>query len=69
MINKVRPRTITQDSIANQCLELYWDKDIHSVTYNEVIKYSRVSKGTVYNLFKSEAELQAKTLECYEKNF
>ena len=69
MINKGRPRTITQDSIASQCLELYWNKGIHNVTYNEVIKYSRVSKGTVYNLFKSEDELQAKTLECYEKKF
>ncbi len=69
MINKGRPRTITQDSIASQCLELYWNKGIHNVTYNEVIKYSRISKGTVYNLFKSEDELQAKTLECYEKKF
>ena len=69
MISKGRPITITQESIASQCLELYWNKGIHNVTYNEVIKYSKVSKGTVYNLFKSEDELQAKTLECYEKNF
>ena len=69
MINKGRPTTITQDSVASHCLELYWKKGIHNVTYNEVIKYSRVSKGTVYNLFKSEDELQAKTLEVYEKKF
>ena len=69
MINKGRPITITQDSIASHCLDLYWNKCIQHVTYNEVIKYLRVSKRTGYNLFKSEDEIQAKTLECYEKNF
>ena len=69
MSEKGRPTKITKNSIASKCLEIYWHKGIHNVTYNEAIKYSNYSKPTVYNLFKSEDELQAKTLEYYEKNF
>ena len=68
MSEKGRPTKITKNSIASKCLEIYWHKGIHNVTYNEAIKYSNYSKPTVYNLFKSEDELQAKTLEYYDKN-
>jgi len=68
MLAKGRPTKITKNSIASKCLELYWYKGLHNVTYNEAIKHSNFSKPTVYNLFKSEDELQAKTLEYYDKN-
>lgn len=68
MLAKGRPTKITKNSIASKCLELYWHKGLHNVTYNEAIKHSNFSKPTVYNLFKSEDELQAKTLEYYDKN-
>ena len=68
MLAKGRPTKITKNSIASKCLELYWYKGLHNVTYNEAIKYSNYSKPTVYNLFKSEDELQAKTLEYYDEN-
>ena len=69
MLAKGRPTKITKNSIASKCLELYWHKGIQNVTYNEAIKYSKCSKPTVYNLFKSEDELQAKTLEYYNDNY
>ena len=69
MLAKGRPKKITKSSIASKCLELYWAKGIHNVTYNEAIKYSNCSKPTVYNLFKNEDELQAKTLEYYHNNY
>ena len=69
MLAKGRPTKITKNSIASKCLELYWHKGIQNVTYNEAIKYSKCSKPTVYNLFKSEDELQAKTLEYYHNNY
>ena len=69
MLAKGRPTKITKNSIASKCLELYWHKGIQNVTYNEAIKYSNCSKPTVYNLFKSEDELQAKTLEYYNDNY
>ncbi|MDA9558610.1 TetR/AcrR family transcriptional regulator [Alphaproteobacteria bacterium] len=68
MLAKGRPTKITKNCIASKCLELYWNKGLHNVTYNEAIKYSNYSKPTVYNLFKSEDELQAKTLEYYDEN-
>ena len=68
MLAKGRPTKITKNCIASKCLELYWHKGLHNVTYNEAIKHSNFSKPTVYNLFKSEDELQAKTLEYYDKN-
>ena len=64
---KGRPIRITRNTVASKCLELYWKKGIQNVTYNKVIKYSSYSKRTVYNLFKNEDELQAKTLEYYNQ--
>ena len=69
MLAKGRPKKITKSNIASKCLELYWSKGIQNVTYNEAIKYSNCSKPTVYNLFKNEDELQAKTLEYYHNNY
>ena len=68
MAIKGRPVKITKNTVASKCLELYWKKGIQNVTYNEAIKHSSYSKGTVYNLFKNEDELQAKTLEYYDKH-
>ena len=38
-----------------------------NVSYNDAIKHAKVSKGTVYKLFKSEDELQKETLAYYDE--
>ena len=68
MMVKGRPVKITRNNIANKSLELYWKNGIQNTTYNAVINYSGYSKTTVYNLFESEDDLQAKTLEYYFEN-
>ena len=65
---KGRPKIITINTVVSKSVELYWKKGIQNVTYNSAINYSGYSKGTVYNLFKSEDELQAKTLDYYSEN-
>ena len=69
MTNKGRPKKITKTTIASKCLELYWKDGIQNVTYNAAIKYSDCSKGTMYNLFKSEDELHLNTLKFYIDNY
>lgn len=69
MIKKGRPVKITKNTVASKCLELYWKNGIKNVSYNDAVKYSGCSKGTIYKLFKSEDELHLNTLKFYNEKY
>lgn len=46
-------------------MKIYWKQGINNISYNDVIKTSKLSKGSFYKLFKNEDDLQAETLNTY----
>ena len=46
-------------------MHIYWKEGINNISYNDVIKISKLSKGSFYKLFYNEDDLQAETLKIY----
>ena len=44
-------------------MHIYWKEGINNISYNDVIKISKLSKGSFYKLFYNEDDLQAETLK------
>ena len=64
-----RPVTIDKNSITKKCLEFYLLNGIDNQSFNNVIKYAGVSKGTIYRLYGSEDALQKAVLVEYYNSF
>ncbi len=60
-----RPVTINKENITERCLEFYWTNGIDNNSFNEVIKYAGVSKGSIYRIYGSEDVLQKSVLSKY----
>ena len=60
-----RPVTINKEKITEKCLEFYWTNGIDNNSFNEVIKYAGVSKGSIYRIYGSEDVLQKSVLSKY----
>ena len=46
-------------------MNIYWKQGINNISYNDVIKTSKLSKGSFYKLFNNEDDLRAETFETY----
>ena len=68
MSNLGRPTSLNRQYIANACLKYYWKHGILNISYNDIIKLSKVSKGSFYKFFKDEDDLLAETLLEYYKD-
>ena len=64
-----RPVTIDKNSITKKCLDFYLLNGIDNQSFNDVIKYAGVSKGTIYRLYGSEDALQKAVLVEYYNSF
>ena len=64
-----RPKTLNKKIIAAKCYKVYWEKGINNVTYNDVIKYSGISKFSFYKTFKDEDELQRESIKFYYESY
>ena len=64
-----RPVTIDKNGITKKCLQFYLLNGIDNQSFNNVIKYAGVSKGTIYRLYGSEDALQKAVLVEYYNNF
>ena len=60
-----RPVTINKEKITEKCLDFYWTNGIDNNSFNEVIKYAGVSKGSIYRIYGSEDVLQKSVLSKY----
>ena len=60
-----RPISIDKVVITKKCLDFYWINGIDNKSFNEVIKYAGVSKGSIYRLYGSEDSLQKNVLNEY----
>lgn len=60
-----RPTSLNRRYIAKACLKYYWKHGIQNMSYNDIIKLSKVSKGSFYKFFKDEDDLLAETLLEY----
>ena len=68
MVNLGRPVSLNRKNVSEACMYAYWTNGITNISYNDVIKSSRLSKGSIYKLFNNEDDLQAETLNYYIKN-
>ncbi len=69
-INKAgRPVSIDKKTITKRCLEFYLLNGIDNQSFNNVIKYAGVSKGSIYRLYGSEDSLQKASLVEYYNSF
>ena len=62
-----RPISIDKKAITKKCLDFYLLNGIHNQSFNNVIKYAGVSKGSIYRLYGSEDSLQQSALSEYYK--
>ena len=60
-----RPVSIDKKVITKKCLEFYSNNGIDNKSFNDVIKYAGVSKGTIYRLYGNEDSLQKSVLTEY----
>lgn len=65
MLNLGRPTCLSRRNVSEVCMNIYWKQGINNISYNDVIKTSKLSKGSFYKLFKNEDDLQAETLNTY----
>jgi len=68
MVNLGRPVSLNRENVSEACMYAYWSRGITNISYNDVIKSSKLSKGSIYKLFNNEDDLQAETLNYYIKN-
>ena len=67
-MNIGRPISLNRYKISEVCLDIYWKKGINNISYNDVIKTSKLSKGSYYKLFVNEDDLHCETLITYGRN-
>ncbi|MDA9708261.1 TetR/AcrR family transcriptional regulator [Alphaproteobacteria bacterium] len=65
MVNLGRPVSLNRRNVSEVCMNIYWRQGIKNISYNDVIKTSKLSKGSFYRLFNNEDDLQAETLKTY----
>ncbi len=65
MVALGRPISLNRKNIANLCLKYYWKKGFNNISYNDIIKSTKLSKGSFYKLFIDQDDLHAETLKCY----
>ena len=65
MVNIGRPASLNRGNVSEVCMNIYWKRGIKNISYNDVIKTSKLSKGSFYRLFNNEDDLQAETLKTY----
>ena len=64
-----RPKSIDSKDIISRCCQLFWQKGINNVSFNDAIRYSNVSKGSVYNYFSNLDSLHKATFDYYYTNY
>ena len=67
-MNIGRPISLNRHNVSEPCLHIYWKKGINNISYNDVIKASKLSKGSFYKLFANEDDLHSETLINYRNN-
>ena len=67
-MNIGRPTSLNRNNVSEVCLHIYWKKGINNISYNDVIKASKLSKGSYYKLFDNEDDLHSETLINYRNN-
>lgn len=63
-----RPISLNRYNVSEVCLHIYWKQGISNISYNDVIKTSKLSKGSYYKLFVNEDDLHSETLITYNRN-
>ena len=53
-----RPTVINKKNIIKLCCFKYWEEGINKNSFNDIIKYTGVSKGSIYKLFGNEDKLK-----------
>ena len=66
-MNIGRPISLNRYNVSEACLHIYWKKGINNISYIDVIKASKLSKG-YYKLFDNEDDLHSETLINYRDN-
>lgn len=61
-----------RESLLESALKCFGEKGYHSTTMDDIVAYSKTSKGLIYNYFKSKEELyltlmQERTVQTFEK--
>ena len=60
-----RPVSISKHIITKKCLDFYLLNGIDNQSFNNVIKYTGISKGSIYRLYGNEDSLQKSALVEY----
>ena len=63
-----RPSFIDKQDILAKCCNALWYNGIQNISFNEIIKKTEVSKGTIYKIFKNQDNLHKETINYYYKN-
>ena len=63
----VRPSSLEAYDIIQKCMYKYWEKGINFFSFNSIIRYSEVSKPSMYRLIGNEDNLKSKSLLMYYK--
>ncbi len=65
MVALGRPVSLNRQYIANLSLKYYWKQGLNNISYNDIIRSTKFSKGSFYKLFSDQDDLHAETLLCY----
>ena len=68
ILHKGRPISLNRYNVSEACLHIYWKQGLNNISYNDVIKTSKLSKGSYYKLFDNEDDLHSETLINYRNN-
>ena len=63
----VRIPILEANDIIQKCMYKYWEKGINFFSFNSIIRYSEVSKPSMYRLVGNEDNLKSKSLIMYYK--
>ena len=63
-----RPKVLNKTQITEICCLKYWNEGINNLSFNDIIKHSGVSKGSIYKMFGSEDNLKRETIKYYSDN-
>ena len=63
----VRTSSLEAYDIIQRCMYKYWEKGINFFSFNSIIRYSEVSKPSMYRLIGNEDNLKSKSLLMYYK--
>ena len=61
----VRTSSLEACDIIQKCMYKYWEKGINFFSFNSIIRYSEVSKPSMYRLIGNEDNLKSKSLMMY----